>query len=91
MKTREYQNGSVMFILFAFVGLFIAGGLFLIAFITSQKAASPHPKANLRLIAPSIPPRPSAIDIVVPIPTVHPTPKINTIPETSPAIPSPSP
>lgn len=50
------ENGSATFILFAFIGLVVAGSLFFAAFITSQKASTPHPKSSLRLIAPSFKP-----------------------------------
>lgn len=52
-KQSSTQTGSV--IMFILAGLTIAGVLFLITFITSQRASAPHPELNLKIPVPSVP------------------------------------
>ena len=82
------EKGSATFILFAFIGIVVAGSLFFAAFITSQKASTPHPKSNLRLVAPSFKPIVEDIPIInlpTPVP-IQPSPTPENI-----EVPLPSP
>ena len=53
------QMVSNKLLLLIITGILFATGTFFAAFITSQKAATPHPKAGLKLVVPSLPPFPS--------------------------------
>jgi hypothetical protein len=64
------QRGEINLLLFALVGGGTALFLFLIMFITTQKAAQPNPRANLRIPVPSVP------EIILPSPHYIPSPII---------------
>lgn len=72
------QQGS-MLLVFVFIGVSVALAFFLITFITTQKAQTPHPRSDLLIPIPDVPtiprptPRPKP-SISLPSPTLIPSP-----------------
>lgn len=54
------------FIIFTIIGGVFSLGAFLITFITTQKASTPHPYANLKLVIPTPPTLPDVSPILLP-------------------------
>jgi hypothetical protein len=85
MVKVDYQSesGSAL-IFFALIGAIVASAFFAMVFITSSKAHTPDPRANLKIPIPSVPTIPSATPHLraTPVPTSTPRPT---------PLPSPSP
>ncbi|KKS42086.1 MAG: hypothetical protein UV61_C0003G0061 [Candidatus Gottesmanbacteria bacterium GW2011_GWB1_43_11] len=60
------KNKSNGILIFAVIGLLVAGGVFAFTFVTTQKAKTPYPNANLKLKVPVVPPRSSLTPLFVP-------------------------
>jgi hypothetical protein len=64
MDLNNYKQGSAGLFVYALAGLLVAGSLFFVTFITSQKAKTPNSMKDLKIppiktIRPNIPPLPT--------------------------------